>query len=260
MPEIKLFKPKDNSETKEKKLSLPTIKGGKGGLFGKPRGKYPTKTTINLVIKEQEPISLRRLLPGLILAILVVILVGKIFVYDKIADMIRASNEVTEMHNQLEAAYASIESYEDIEDEYAHYTYSGMTEEELNLVDRVSVMGLVRQIMQAGVTTRNWSLTGNELTIQVTGTSLQRLNELSQRLERNPIVDRCVIVTANKKELLDNNGKVDVSYMVYLQKPEEDSADKKTESTTETDSDQEVAQPEQPTGSIQDLKGKEVAS
>lgn len=264
MPEIKLFKPKDDKKTdtndkKEKKVKKISLQ--KGSLFGKSRGKMPTKTTINLAIKEEEAVSLRRLLPGLILAVLLVIFLGKTFVFDRVAAMLTASNEVTQMQSQLEAAYSTIASYDEIEDDYAHYTYSGMTEEELNRVDRVSVMALVRQVMQAGVTTRNWSLTENELTIQVTGTSLQTLNELSKRLESNPIVDRCVITTANKKEIIDPSGNVDVSYVIYLQKPQEESEDNaNTTQGTDDSQDTGTGQYVEPTGRIQDIRGKEAVS
>lgn len=64
-----------------------------------------------------------------------------------------------------------------------------------------------------------WSLTENLLTIEVNGQSLERLNQLGQQIESSPIVNTCIIVTANK----DNKRVVQegtwARFIIYLQQP-----------------------------------------
>ena len=65
-----------------------------------------------------------------------------------------------------------------------------------------------------------WSITGNLLTVEVNGQTLERLNELGRQIERSPIVDSCTIVTANKDARRAAQDGVWARFIVYLQKPE----------------------------------------
>ena len=65
----------------------------------------------------------------------------------------------------------------------------------------------------------NWSVSGNMLTLDVYGRTLERLNRLARRFETSPIVNTCTITTAN----MDINRKltegVYARFQVYLQQP-----------------------------------------
>ena len=67
----------------------------------------------------------------------------------------------------------------------------------------------------------NWSLTDNLLTIEVNGQSLERLNLLGQQIESSPIVNTCIIVTANKDDKRVVQEGTWARYIVYLQQPPE---------------------------------------
>jgi hypothetical protein len=60
--------------------------------------------------------------------------------------------------------------------------------------------GSVESILPQGDYTRAWSVSGNILTVEITGRTLEYLNELSRRIEKSPIVDTCAISTAVKNE------------------------------------------------------------
>ncbi len=91
------------------------------------------------------------------------------------------------------------------------------------------LMGLRRQNSTENTT---WSVTGNVLTVNVSGLSLQTLNDVAGMLEQHPIVDSCVLTTANKTNRTDVENRVSGRYIVYLKQPPE------PETTAE-----EVAQP-----------------
>jgi hypothetical protein len=65
-----------------------------------------------------------------------------------------------------------------------------------------------------------WSLTDNLLTLEVTGQTLERLNELRRQIEKSPIVDSCAILTANKDARRNAQEGVWARFIVYLQKPD----------------------------------------
>ena len=83
------------------------------------------------------------------------------------------------------------------------------------------LMGLRRQASTENTT---WSVTGNVLTVNVSGLSLQTLNDVARMLEQQPIVDSCVLTTANKTSRTDVENRVSGRYIVYLKQPDETQA------------------------------------
>lgn len=190
-------------------LKLPQFKGKI------TKGKMPTKDFINVQTRTKQAFSVKKNLPLLIVIAVAVIVLGKFFVVDKIVDLATEANRISTIQQELQTTKAQISSKGDIEEEYAHYTTSGMTDEELSRVDRVEAMRLVDSAFRGGNVSRSWNLTGNIMTLQVTGSSLSELNQLAADLETDPIVERCVISSANKRT--DQNGNVVVTFIIYLQ-------------------------------------------
>ena len=83
---------------------------------------------------------------------------------------------------------------------------------------QILILGLFKSVIPPDVTTSNWSVSANILTIDVTGPSLERLNELAQKMEESPIVDSCRITAATKSGNKDRVDDVSAKYIVYLRK------------------------------------------
>ena len=62
------------------------------------------------------------------------------------------------------------------------------------------------------------------MTLQMTGSSLKELNRLSQILEQEPIVDQCVITTADRSEKNDVRTDVAATFTIYLQRADTETA------------------------------------
>ncbi len=184
------------------------------------KGKVPTKNFINIQIKKKQAFSLQKNVPVIIAIILVVLVLGKFFVVDRVTGVIRETQRLNQIQEELTVANGKIQSMGDVDDLYAHYTTSGMTEEELNRVDRVAAMKLISKEFLRENISKSWNLTGNTMTLQVRGPSLRELNDLAAELEENPIVERCVISSANKR--IEESDDVAVTFVIYLQQPVED--------------------------------------
>lgn len=184
-----------------------------------PKGKIPSKRHINVLIRKKQTFSPRKHLPILILIVVLLMAFCKFMVFDRVYTVVKEANQLSTMQSELSVANSQIQSMGDLEDEYAHYTVSGMTEEELNRVNRVEAMKLVGEAFKGGNISKSWNLTGNTMTLEVTGPSLSELNQLASELEINPIVERCVISSADKRT--DEDGNVSVTFILYLQKPGE---------------------------------------
>lgn len=165
------------------------------------RGKMPSKRTINLAQIGVERIDPLLAAAGIILIIMAAALFSKFLVVDRIAAMYRANREVRQLQTELEAEYSRIAGFGGLEEEYAHYTYAGMTPEELSLVDRAQIINMIQRETENAYNEVSWSVTGNILTLTVAGRDLQEINQIARRLEGYDLVDTCTVTTATKEDV-----------------------------------------------------------
>lgn len=160
------------------------------------RGRLPVKRTINLAGAGEKPMNLKIAIPAIILIVLAAALFSKFGVVDRLIAVSRAQGEASKVRQELEQAYAKMASYGELTEKYAHYTYSGMTAEELSRADRIEVIDMISRVIMPQATVDNWTVNGNTLTISITGSTLQEINEIAQQLEAEEIVDFCTVTTA----------------------------------------------------------------
>ena len=236
----------------------------KGGRARKAlRGRMPTKRTINLILVDENKINPAHAVLGIIAIVILAGLFSKFLVADRLLAMTASASKVSRLQSDLNQAMAAIGEHGDVEDTYAHYTMAGMTRQELDLVDRSQMLGMVDEAMPEEPTPENliqfgnklstlfdrytgsegmtldefnhgvlallwealppqygimsWSVSGNVLTMEVSGYTLRTLNTLARTLEKSPIVDTCAIVTARKDQRQDQRGMVQARLTVYLQ-------------------------------------------
>ena len=164
------------------------------------RGKMPSKRTINLAQIGVERIDPKLAAAGIILIILAAALFSKFLVVDRLMAMYRANSEVRQMQIALESEYSRIAGFGGLEEEYAHYTYAGMTQEELSLVDRAQIINMIQRETENADNEISWSVSGNILTLTVAGRDLQEINMIARRLESYDLVDTCTVTTATKED------------------------------------------------------------
>ena len=164
------------------------------------RGRMPSKTSINLVLVDEKKINLGIAIPAILLIILLAGAFSKFMVYDRLMEISQAEGEVVRLRNQYDTLMSAAEEMTGVEDTYAHYTVAGMTADELSMVDRVKVLELVESVLPSSKYAKNWNVSGNILTIEVTESTLSQQNDLAAKIEKSPIVDSCIIMTANKNE------------------------------------------------------------
>ena len=188
----------------------------------KRRGQMPTKRTINLANLGDKPMRVGIVIPAILLILVLAAVFSKFLVIDRMAEVDAAQRVVNELQQKLDAGYEELADFDDLSELYAHYTYSGFTNEELNRADRVEVLKLIRNSVIPWAEVSSWSLTGNELTINMSGESLQQINLIVQQLEAQDLVDFCTVNTANTNDNTRGNAKseeydvVKARVLVYL--------------------------------------------
>jgi hypothetical protein len=176
-------------------LAVKTKTKKRGGL--KRRGQMPTKRVINLATIGEKKMRVGIAIPAIILIIVAAAVFSKFLVIDRFAEVTAARQVVYDLQSKLDAGYKELADYDDLAELYAHYTYSGFTNEELNRTDRADVLNLIRNMILPYAEVNSWSVTGNQLTVEMTGDSLQQINLIVQQLEQQDLVDFCTVNTAN---------------------------------------------------------------
>lgn len=178
--------------------AMKTNKKKSGAL--RRRGQIPSKRTINLAGVGEKPLRLSLAIPGIILVLLAAAAFSKFLVIDRLQDVADAQSVVYGLQRELDAGYEELSGFDDLSNLYAHYTYSGFTNEELNRTDRVDVLNLIRTMIIPYAEVSTWSVTGNQLTVNMSAESLQQINLIVQQLEAQDLVDFCTVNTANTND------------------------------------------------------------
>lgn len=186
----------------------------------------PSKRSINLATVGEKPIKLSQALPGIIIILVVAGLISKFAVYDRLAKVVRAQSEVASLQQQIDEGYKKIESFGDLADEYAHYTYSNMTADELDRADRIAIHDLIKNDVMPTLSVTSWTINGNQLDMTVTGDSLQRINEIATYMQNNePMVNYTTVMTASNTDNRNaNRSGVTARIIVVLNGPTQEAA------------------------------------
>lgn len=195
-----------------------TKKSGKAKLRS---SQLPTKRSINLAGVGEKPIDLRIAIPATILIVVAAALLSKFAVVDRLVAVAEAEHEVAVLQREVDDGYAKIRSFGELTDRYAHYTYSDMTREEVERVDRLKAIEMMRRVVLPKATVDSWAIVENTLTMTITSSTLQEINGIREELNDEPIVTFVNISTAatgnlSYRDYYDENDIVTAQLTVYL--------------------------------------------
>lgn len=180
------------------------------------------KKQINLALAGQKKKHYWVAVPAIGGIVMVAGVIGKVAVADRLVQMSEAQSAVSQMQQQVDDITAYIDSFGDLQETYAHYTYQGLTGDELSFLNRPEVLKLMTDIIFPKVMVSSWSISENQLSLPVTGENLSDINSLVQELEQEPIVDYCNVMTAvtdGNTEAEAATDKVTGQIVIYLLDP-----------------------------------------
>lgn len=172
--------------------------------FSKKKGKVklssiPSKKTMNFV-HHVGSINPKRIIP---VAVVLVILGGffiKFGILDLVQKKIYAYNKLQEKQSQLSLAQSNIKDFDKVSNLFGRYSYGWMTDEEVNLVNRLLVIGLVDSKISKVASVDNYSIDGNALTVNVHGITLDEAGEVVRDLETSDLVKSAIVYNAVAEE------------------------------------------------------------
>ena len=171
------------------------------------RTAHAPKKQINLALAGQKKKHYFVAIPAIGAIVVAAGVIGKVAVADRLVKMSEAQSAASELQKQVDDITAYIDSFGDLQETYAHYTYHGLNADELSYLNRPEVLQLMKNVIFPKVMVSSWSVSGNQLTLPVTGENLSDINSLVQELEQVPIVDYCNVMTAvTDSNSTDENG------------------------------------------------------
>ena len=127
--------------------------------------------------------------------------IGKFFVMDRFAEVDREEQKVRDLRNELSMANAKLDSFGELKETYAHYTFADMSSEELSRVERSDVVDLIERIVLPAAELNSWNVRQNQLTLNVTLDTLQDTNMLAQILNDDDMVEFATVKNAVTNEI-----------------------------------------------------------
>lgn len=173
-----------------------------------------SKRTMNLYHYESSFNILNVLLVAII-ACLVGGLFLKFAVLDQMQKKTLAQLELVSKQEQLAVVEASLAGYDEVADLYGRYSYGRMNDTEINMVSRMDVLGLVEEKIAPFATISNLSVNNNELSMNISGVTLDEASQIVKGLEDNEMVSRATVNSANAAD----GSKAQISISISLTKP-----------------------------------------
>ncbi len=184
---------KDHKDTEDLNITFASL----GVLLCDTGGMNNASDIVSVSFNQKR--DLKGLLIGTAVIVVAAILVAKFGVLDQFDKLARAQAREQELQARYDADVQFIKTAGELSDEYYHYTWDGMTEEELGRVSRVDVAKLADFIAQQGVSVRTMSLKESVLTVGVTGDTLDTMSKLTASLAEQDVVESCSLASAQKE-------------------------------------------------------------
>ena len=184
-----------------------------------------SKKQINLALAGQKKKHYFVAIPAIGAIVVAAGFLGKVAVADRLVEMSVQQSLASDLQKQVDDVTDYIAGFGDLQQTYAHYTYQGLSVDELSYINRPKVLKLMKEVIFPKVTVSSWSLSGNQLTLPVTGENLSDINALVQQLEDEKLVDYCNVMTAvtdGNQETERAADKVTGQIVVYLADSTED--------------------------------------
>lgn len=156
---------------------------------------YPSKTTLNLVIKDRPPYYARAILLGILIGIIVIGAFAKFAVIDRIS----AANNLAREAETEQARYEQLVSdnaiFAEVRAEYEKYfTKVG---DGASYADSMEALALIEKDLMTVGQLQSATLSKNELSVVLTGIDLEQTSSIVKALYSNPIVAAVSVSSAD---------------------------------------------------------------
>ena len=158
--------------------------------------KAASKSSINLAPNDKV-INWKVTAPVLAVVILLLACLAKFGILDPLSKKTAAYNDLSAKQAQLAQLNATLAENADVEADYGRYSYGWLTESERAAIDRMDIIDLLDAKVAAAAKVKNFSVSGDVVTMNLTGVSLEKASKICEDLEADDLVESASIFSAN---------------------------------------------------------------
>lgn len=158
--------------------------------------KFPTKQSVNLVMREDQAVSPVMFVLMLALIFAATFAVAKFAVIDQYARQNEAERAYNQVRSQRLAMDSEIAGYNEVLGEYRRYSMSWLGEDEYIAADRLEVLSLIERKMASVGAVHSMSVTGDNLVVEMGGMNLKQVSDLISALSQEPSVGTVAVNVA----------------------------------------------------------------
>ncbi|WP_026509073.1 pilus assembly protein PilM [Butyrivibrio sp. LC3010] len=140
------------------------------------------------------------IIASVVAAIAVLAVIGKLTFLDRVGVLIAERYKAQLIQDQIDSISSLIEGAGDLKNEYYHYTWDTMNEEERGRISRLDAAKLVDLIGKQGMKVTYMDLVKGAMTIDLTAKNLEDVSKLTLQLNEQDIVESCSVVSAKTIE------------------------------------------------------------
>lgn len=191
-------------------------------LGGKKAAARPTKTSINLAAIERAQSNVVANIGLFLVALVLIGIFAKFAVIDPLAQGMASSNEVALAQAHLEALEQANADYAELNQQYARYVVTGLTEEEQNLTDRDTILDLLQEkVLNVGYLS-SLKVTDNTAIVTCLGVDLAKVSSLVQDVESDRRVAHVTVSTAQGENDATTSATINITFKGALDAQTED--------------------------------------
>jgi hypothetical protein len=186
--------------------------------------RYPTKRTLNLVIREDSMNRPIFALPIFILLVAALLAFAKFAVIDRLAAVFAARTSLSAQENELKMKTAANAEYNTVLNEYNRYFFSGYSAAENAQVDRVEIITLLEQKLIYSAKISSITVLGNKVTVNLSGVTLEELSLIIRNIRDEKNISDVSVFNAGTQSKTDGNKLSSVSLTITFSKAEKGGA------------------------------------
>ncbi len=175
----------------------------------------PTKRTMNLYFRTDRTTKPATITLYVLFVLVVLLGLAKILVYDLWVKVDSARTALSLAEARRDVVVAELSDYDEVREQYQRYS---ATDEERELIDRMTVLALLDDAIGATARLESVSVTGKTVQVQFQEVTLAQTADIVRRLEASPIVERITVNTAATTD--EDTDLVSASILIQLQKKE----------------------------------------
>ena len=168
----------------------------KGGNEAQTVYSAQAHTSINFANIGGEKKSMSMLVPVILVTVLCTVVFAKFAVYDRFSRLWAEEEKAASMQTELLERTARVNEAAELSERYYHYTWSGMSADEKDLVTRESVMELLSFLSKNVLSVESCTLSDERMTVPITAKSLESVSRLVEKLEAQELVSTVTVTTA----------------------------------------------------------------